>query len=67
MKPSNSRNYVAKYARQVNRASVHRNRKADQKAGRNEKHKRKERYCPELVLQILGNSFQAQLALVSNR
>ncbi|WP_437176768.1 DUF7230 family protein [Pseudoponticoccus marisrubri] len=39
IKAQKNRNFVAKYARQFNRASVHRNRKADLKAGRNQKHK----------------------------
>ncbi|WP_255771320.1 DUF7230 family protein [Microbulbifer guangxiensis] len=42
MKAQKNRNFVAKYARQFNRASVHRNRKADLKAGRSQKYK--ERY-----------------------
>lgn len=43
MKQQKTCNYVAKYARQFNRASLHRNRKADIKAGRKEKHR--DRYC----------------------
>lgn len=59
MKDRTYRNFVAKHAWRVNRAAVHKNKKADQKAGRKPKHK--EKYSQGARVSFLEMGFPSNL------